>query len=240
MSDSLPRINKFMADKGWCSRREADELIKKGLVLLNGEPLKDLSYRVQKGDQVSIKKQGQKDLKQKKTILLNKPLGYVSGQAEDGHPPAIRLITPDTFYGDKPPRFDKKGLAPAGRLDIDSTGLLVLTQDGTVAKKLIGENSQVEKEYVVLVKGQVDDSKVRSLCWGLELDGKKLKKAQVTWEESQKLRFVLKEGRKRQIRRMCDLVGLKVTSIRRVRIGQIRLGRLPVGSWRLLKDKESF
>jgi len=184
------------------------------------------------------------------TILLNKPVGHVSGQPEDDHPPAIALIRPEHLWRDSPPapgsrmpRFDPahlRGLAPAGRLDIDSTGLLVLTQDGTVARQLIGADSNVEKEYLVRVEGEPIAGGLELLRRGLELDGHVLRPAEVEWLNSDQLRFVLREGRKRQIRRMCEKVGLRVTGLKRVRIGGVVLGELPVGHWRYLGADESF
>jgi 23S rRNA pseudouridine2604 synthase len=133
-----------------------------------------------------------------------------------------------------------KNLAPAGRLDIDSTGLLVLTQDGRVARQLIGENSAIEKEYLVRVEGKLDEKGLKLLNHGLSLDGKALKPARVSWQNEDQLRFILKEGKKRQIRRMCELVGLRVTGLKRVRIGKVMLGDLPPGQWRYLRRDEKF
>jgi 23S rRNA pseudouridine2604 synthase len=142
-----------------------------------------------------------------------------------------------------------KGLAPAGRLDIDSTGLLVLTQDGRIARQLIGEDSAIEKEYLVRVSyGEVvsnvqrvfSPGQLARLRHGLSLDGQPLKPAKVEWQNPEQLRFVLTEGKKRQIRRMCEQVGLKVAGLKRVRIGQVVLGQLPVGQWRYLRPGESF
>ncbi len=180
------------------------------------------------------------------TILLHKPVGYVSGQAEDGYQPAVVLVKPDTQMAGDYQRFRPqhlKGLAPAGRLDIDSTGLLILTQDGRVARQLIGEHSEIEKEYLVRVEcagGRLDEAGLKRLNHGLSLDGKPLKKAKVSWQNEDQLRFILKEGRKRQIRRMCELVGLRVTGLKRVRIGRVMLGDLPPGQWRFLKPEEKF
>src|SRR5262249_36186899 len=150
--------------------------------------------------------------KQKKlmTIILNKPVGYVSAQPEPGYTPAIKLITQVNQFGKPDERLKPehlKGLAVAGRLDIDSQGLLLFTQDGRLAKKIVGEGGQVEKEYIVRVEGFLPDDKLQLLRGGLELDGRPLKPAQVEWINRDQLRFVLREGRKRQIRRMCDLVG---------------------------------
>jgi 23S rRNA pseudouridine2604 synthase len=133
-----------------------------------------------------------------------------------------------------------RGLAPAGRLDIDSTGLLVLTQDGRIARQLIGDDSEIEKEYLVRVRGQPIENGLALLNHGLSLDGRGLRPARVSWLNDDQLRFVLREGRKRQIRRMCELVGLEVTGLKRVRIGRVKLGDLPMGKWRLLRADERF
>jgi 23S rRNA pseudouridine2604 synthase len=235
------RINKYLADQGLCSRREADALIEKGWIRVNGEVLKELGYKVLPKDKVEWDEKAEKQIKNKKTIIIHKPLGYVSAQAEDGYQPAIRLATAENYYGDlKHPKIFHKGFAPAGRLDIDSTGLLILTQNGKIAKNIISPQSVVEKEYVVLVNGEITQEKVNKLCFGLSLDGKKLKRAKVKKEEAQKLRFILIEGKKRQIRRMCEQVDLEVTSLKRVRIGRLRLGKLPLGKWRFLKDSEKI
>ncbi|MFZ3159044.1 MAG: pseudouridine synthase, partial [Rhodoferax sp.] len=225
------------------------------------------------------------------TVLINKPLGLVSGQAEDGHEPAITLVQPQNRWAEDNARFffhpsQLKSLVPAGRLDIDSTGLLVLTQDGRVARQLIGEDAVMEKEYLVRVMytgvlnaaaadsaaatyaaaprpaqpGQVtqlsridDDDpvsqdvqsvfpadKLALLRHGLKLDGQALQAAKVEWQNPEQLRFVLTEGKKRQIRRMCEQVGLKVVGLKRVRIGKVMLGNLPVGQWRYLAPHERF
>jgi 23S rRNA pseudouridine2604 synthase len=155
------------------------------------------------------------------------------------------LITPENRWAHDSSNIRFKpghlrGLAPAGRLDVDSTGLIVFTQDGRVAKRLIGSHSEVEKEYLVRVEGKLDDAGVKLLQHGLELDGVKLKPARVSWQNEDQLRFVLREGRKRQIRRMCEMVGLVVTGLKRVRSGSVSLGPLPVGQWRYLRRDERF
>jgi 23S rRNA pseudouridine2604 synthase len=183
------------------------------------------------------------------TVLLHKPIGYVSGQAEDGYEPASVLVTPANHWVDDGARRNwnpahARGLAPAGRLDIDSTGLLVLTQDGRIARHLIGDDSDVEKEYLVRVRpvnpGPFPESQIERLRHGLWLDGRELRPAKVSWANEDQLRFVLREGRKRQIRRMCEQVGLEVLGLKRVRIGSVVLGKLPLGTWRYLRDDERF
>lgn len=241
----LPRLSKRMAELGLCSRREADEFIANGWVTVNGQVVDVLGTRVSPDADIKVSKEAQKHQTEIVTILLHKPVGYVSGQAEDGYQPAVVLVHPDNQWGEDPSqtifkRGHLRGLAPAGRLDIDSTGLLVLTQDGRVARQLIGEDSTTEKEYLVRVTGTLSDDGLKKLNHGLSLDGVKLKPAKVSWQNEDQLRFVLCEGRKRQIRRMCELVGLTVVGLKRVRIGSVTLGKLPVGTWRYLRPGERF
>jgi 23S rRNA pseudouridine2604 synthase len=241
----LPRLSKLMGEMGLCSRREADEWIVNGWVSVDGDVVTTLGTRVSPHARIVVDKAATKHQGELVTILLNKPIGFVSGQAEDGHEPAITLVTRANRWADDPSPLEFKpshlrGLAPAGRLDIDSTGLLVFTQDGRIAKHLVGRDSAVEKEYLVRVEGKLDDAGMRKLKHGLELDGVKLKPAQVSWQNEDQLRFVLREGRKRQIRRMCELVGLNVLGLKRVRSGSVPLGKLPVGQWRYLRRDERF
>ncbi len=251
------RLNKRMADLGLCSRREADDWIARGWVLVNGAPA-ETGQRVRPDDEIRVQKAARGQQEQRVTILIHKPVGYVSGQPEDGYQSAASLIRADSRWQDCQvrQRFQPqqlRGLAPAGRLDIDSTGLLVLTQDGRVARQLIGEDSRIDKEYLVRVEYQsplgVVGHDVQSvfpadqlalLRHGLSLDGVPLQPAQVDWQNPEQLRFVLVEGKKRQIRRMCEAVGLKVVGLKRVRIGQVVLGKLPVGQWRYLRPDEHF
>lgn len=255
------RLNKRLADLGHCSRREADEWIEKGWVRVNGQ-VAAMGLMVGPEDRIEVAPQASAQQSARVTVLLHKPVGYVSGLPEDGHESAAVLIKPQTRWREDRTarRFEAvhtRGLAPAGRLDIDSTGLLVLTQDGRVAKTLIGEDSGVEKEYLVRVQwaphgpkgaGVVEQNvqavfpaeRLRQLRHGLNLDGQPLKPAQVDWQNPEQLRFVLREGKKRQIRRMCELVGLHVVGLKRVRIGRVVLGNLPVGQWRYLSEGERF
>ncbi|WP_028453604.1 pseudouridine synthase [Chitinilyticum aquatile] len=244
MSEPL-RLSKRMAELGLCSRREADEYIAKGWVKVDGVVVDVLGSKVLPEQRITLDRQGHAAQANRVTVLINKPVGYVSGQAEDGYKPASVLVLPENHWVDDPSgiRFSPghlRGLAPAGRLDIDSVGLLVLTQDGRIAKQLIGENSVIEKEYLVRVEGTLSAPDLRLLNYGLSLDGEKLKPARVEWQNEDQLRFVLTEGKKRQIRRMCELVGLKVTGLKRVRIGKIMLGNIPTGQYRYLGPTERF
>ena len=285
------RLNKRMAELGLASRREADEWIGKGWVKVNGR-VAEMGMQVTPDVRIEVDKQATGAQAKQVTVLINKPLGLVSGQAEDGHEPAITLVQPQNRWAEDNARFffhpsQLKSLVPAGRLDIDSTGLLVLTQDGRVARQLIGEDAVMEKEYLVRViytgvlnaaaansaaatyaaapgaqarSGQVtqlsridDDDpvsqdvqsvfppdKLALLRHGLSLDGQALQRAKVEWQNPEQLRFVLTEGKKRQIRRMCEQVGLKVIGLKRVRVGNVMLGNLPVGQWRYLAPHEHF
>ena len=285
------RLNKRMAELGLASRREADEWIGKGWVKVNGR-VAEMGMQVAPDVRIEVDKQATGAQAKQVTVLINKPLGLVSGQAEDGHEPAITLVQPQNRWAEDNARFffhpsQLKSLVPAGRLDIDSTGLLVLTQDGRVARQLIGEDALMEKEYLVRViytgvlntaaansaaatyaarptaqarpaqptqLSRIDDDdpvsldvqsvfpaeKLALLRHGLSLDGQALQRAQVEWQNPEQLRFVLTEGKKRQIRRMCEQVGLKVVGLKRVRIGHVMLGNLPVGQWRYLAPHERF
>ena len=283
------RLNKRMAELGLASRREADDWIAKGWVKVNGR-VAEMGMQVAPDVKIEIDKLAKGQQANLVTVLINKPLGLVSGQAEDGHEPAITLVQPHNRWAEDNARFffhgsQLKSLVPAGRLDIDSTGLLVLTQDGRVARQLIGEDAVMEKEYLVRViytgvlntaaatsaaatypgrplqrpaaptqLSRIDDDdpissdvqavfpedKLQLLRHGLSLDGQALKHAKVEWQNPEQLRFVLHEGKKRQIRRMCEQVGLKVVGLKRVRIGKVMLGHLPVGQWRYLAPHERF
>ena len=251
------RLNKRMAELGLCSRREADDWIARGWVRVNGLPAV-MGQPVSTNARIDVAREAEQQQRLQVTILINKPVGFVSGQAEDGHEPAVVLVQPENRWRECNSRmrwgFEQlRGLAPAGRLDIDSIGLLVLTQDGRVARQLIGEDSGMEKEYLVRVtynsERGLDNINVQAvfpaekmalLCHGLSLDGQLLRPAQVSWQNPEQLRFVLKEGKKRQIRRMCEQVGLFVTGLKRVRIGRVNLGNLPIGQWRYLAPHEQF
>jgi len=252
-SPTTSRLNKRMAELGLCSRREADEWIERGWVRVDGEPAR-MGMQVAPDARIDVDRRAQGQQQQQVTILLHKPIGFVSGQAEDGYQPAVTLVSPRSHWNGDASRMrfspaQLRGLAPAGRLDIDSTGLLVLTQDGRIARQLIGEDSGIEKEYLVRVQygnvaGNVQTAfppaQLARLRHGLALDDRPLKPAQVDWQNPEQLRFVLTEGKKRQIRRMCELVGLKVVGLKRIRIGRVVLGQLPAGQWRYLGAQERF
>jgi 23S rRNA pseudouridine2604 synthase len=246
MSGEPQRLSKLMSRRGLCSRREADRFIEQGLVKVDGEVVNTLGVKFLESVKIELTESAKSQQQALLTIMLNKPVGYVSAQAEDEYIPAVRLIRKENRSA-----LDKSGvklndaqlvaatnLAPAGRLDIDSQGVLVLTQDGRVAKRLIGENTDVEKEYLVRVEGDVTAEKISQLQFGLKLDSKPLKRAKVKQINPEQLQIILREGKKRQIRRMCDAVDLHVTGLKRVRIGELRLGKLAEGEWRVVLNHE--
>lgn len=235
------RLSKLMAQRGICSRREADVFIEQGLVMVDGQVVNQLGTKVSPTAEIKLAAKASRQQNKLVTIIMNKPIGYVSAQAEGGYEPAIVLLTRENQFGESKLKLRPehlKGLAVAGRLDIDSQGLLLFTQDGRIAKKIIGENGKVEKEYIVRVGGSLPEDKLQLLRHGLSLDGKPLKPAKVEWINRDQLRFVLTEGKKRQIRRMCEAVGLRILGLKRVRIGKLKLGNLPEGKWRFLEPDE--
>lgn len=243
------RLSKRMSELGLCSRREADDWIARGWVRVDGKVVSELGSKVLPSQRITVERQAAAEQSKRVTVLINKPVGFVSGQAEDGYKPAVTLVKPENRWSEDPSgeQFHPtqlRSLVPCGRLDIDSVGLLVLSQDGRIAKQLIGENTSVEKEYLVRVQytkpGRLPDADLKKLNHGLWLDGKPLLPAKVRWQNDDQLSFTLKEGKKRQIRRMCDMVGLKVIGLKRVRIGRVRLGNLPEGQWRYLGADEQF
>ncbi len=242
MNQDTLRLSKLLADRGICSRRTAEEWILKGWVTVDGKVHTNLAERVSSTADVNVSQVAYK--KKFWTILLNKPVGYVSAQPEDGQTPAIRLLKPENIEDKLPQDFQFHHIIKmpvAGRLDIDSKGLLVFTQDGVIARKLVGNEKEIEKEYLVRVVGEITEAKIKKLCFGLSIDGEELRPARIERSNyDDLLKFNLIEGKKRQIRRMCELVDLQVTSLKRIRIGNVQLGNLSDGKWRFLGENEAF
>jgi 23S rRNA pseudouridine2604 synthase len=230
------RVNKWLGQSGVCSRREAEALIEKGLISIDGETVTDTGRKILPGQTLTLADGGGPAAL---SVVLHKPMGIVSAQPEQGQTPAVRLLTQAALVGESPSIPDRDTrLAPLGRLDMDSRGLLLLSDDGVLAKAIIGPESDLEKEYLVRVTGKITPEKIARLCHGLTMDGRLLKPAKVSVVQGQELRFILKEGRNRQIRRMCELVGLHVMDLVRIRIGNLELGDLPEGRWRVLTEAE--
>lgn len=231
------RVNKWLAQAGVCSRREAEELIAQGRVRIDGTLVSDPGRKIAPGETLELADDA--PLEAKLTCVLHKPVGFVSAQPEPGQTPAARLLVRANLQGPPAPVPGSKArLAPLGRLDQDSRGLLLLSEDGVLAKAVIGPESRLDKEYLVAVRGETTEPKLRLLRHGLSLDGRQLKPAKIAREADGRLRFTLREGRNRQIRRMCQAVGLEVVDLLRVRIGPLRLGDLPEGRWRALTPGE--
>ena len=236
--DEPVRINKWLGQTGVCSRREADALIADGLVSVDGEVVTDAGRKLEPGQTLTLNDGATAVLAEGVTIVMHKPLGYVSGQPEPDKLPAVRLVTEGNRVGPGAVPADDHSLPPIGRLDEDSRGLLLLSSDGVVAKAVIGPQSDLDKEYLVRIAGDVTEKKLKILRHGLMLDGRQLKPAYVSRMESFRLKFILREGRNRQIRRMCEMVDLEVLDLIRVRIGPLKLDNLPEGRWRMLTPEE--
>ena len=242
----MMRLSKYLSEQNICSRREAEMFIDRGWLKVDGVVIQQQGFKVSEHCSVELSQQALDFQNQLVTVLLHKPIGYVSTQPEKNYPSATTLITKNRQYfqtgkaSEKNVKWPIRGLSTAGRLDIDSTGLLVLTQDGRISKKLIAPDSNIEKEYLIRVEQNVQEKQIEQLRFGMSLDGKRLKQAEVNQLDDRYFRMVLLEGRKRQIRRMCEQAGLKVVALKRVRIGSVRLGSLPLGRWRFLAKNETF
>jgi 23S rRNA pseudouridine2604 synthase len=240
-----PRLSKQISEMSQCSRREADEWIENGWVRVDGVVINTLGTRVHPNAKIEILPAASTHQTESVTILLNKPLDEDNVQDEEGAERAIQLIRPENRWSEDDSRLSFKathlrGLARVSKLDAGTTGMLVFTQEGSVARRITGDETRLEKEYMVRVEGELSEAGLKQLNFGLSLDDVKLKRAQVSWQNEQQLRFVLHESKKQQIQRMCELVGLRVTSIKRIRIGSVSLGKLPPGQWRYLRENERF
>lgn len=232
------RLNKWLGQTGVCSRREAEALIAAGMVTIDGESVTDPGRKIEPGQALTLNDRGEAALASGVTILIHKPLGYVSGQPEPDKIPAVRLLTAENLIGEGVPPAEDASLPPIGRLDEDSRGLLLLSSDGVVAKAVIGPKSRLDKEYLVRFEGDVSEKKLALLRRGLMLDGRILKYARVSRMDQNRLRIILTEGRNRQIRRMCEMVDMEVTDLLRIRVGPIHLNNLPEGKWRMITPEE--
>lgn len=237
LDDLKVRIAKLFTDMNICSRTQTESWVDSGYVKVNGKVLEKPQHKVNPTDFILIDKKAVKESENQVTVILNKPINYVSSFNDPKYEQAVNLITKQNHSGaGKFEPIDLKTLGVVGRLDAASRGLLIYTQDGSFAKSIIGEQVQVEKEYIVRVKGKVSEDKIQKLCFGLSLDGKKLKRARVTKISANSLNFILVEGKNRQIRRMCGAVNLEVTDLQRIRISNIKLPKyLKEGQWEFLK-----
>ena len=233
------RVNRWLAQSGVCSRREAEALITQGLVSIDGETVQDPGRKILTGQTLTLADAAEAELASTLSLIVHKPIGVVSAHPDPGQTQASDLLTRANLWG--PSEVipgPKDSLPPLGRLDMDSRGLLILSGDGVLAKAVIGPESDLEKEYVVRVEGEITEKKLGLLRHGLQLDRRQLRRAKVFHMGDQKIRIMLKEGRNRQIRRMCDLVDLEVVDLLRVRIGPLKLGNLGESKWRLITPAE--
>ncbi len=229
----MDRIQKIIADAGYCSRRKAEELISQGRVKLNGRPIK-LGDKASSKDIISIDDQRLYIPKKKNKlyIMLNKPRGYVTTVSDElGRKSVMELL--DGI---------EERVYPVGRLDKNTEGLLLFTNDGKFSNDIMHPSKYISKTYRVTVRPDISEEQLVQLSTGIELDGKKTLPATVTVVTKEENRVVLlmtiKEGRNRQIRRMCEAVGLEVARLRRISIGPLKLGMLKSGTWRELKPDE--
>ena len=224
------RLNKYIAECGICSRRKADILIESGKVLVNDIVIKDLGVKIDDTkDQVKV--DGKTVSKENKFvyIMLNKPKGYVTTNSEQfGRKSVLDLI--DTDYR----------IFPIGRLDMYTEGLLLLTNDGEFANKLMHPKNKVEKTYIANVKGNITEEKIENLRNGVDIGGYITKPAKVRIISKYKNEIGIKisEGKNRQVRKMCEAVGLKVINLKRISIGKLNLGNLKIGEYRYLNKNE--
>lgn len=227
------RIQKMIADSGYCSRRKAEELISKGKVKLNGHPVK-LGDKCGYQDIVTVDGERLYMPRRKNFvyIMMNKPRGYVTTVSDE----LDRRCVMDLLDG------VGERVYPVGRLDRNSEGLLLFTNDGDFANSIMHPSRHISKTYRVTVRPDVDDEQLIRLSEGIEIDGRKTMPATVVVKEKQPGRVVMlitiKEGRNRQIRKMCEAVGLEVARLRRISVGPLRLGMLKPGTWRELTAEE--
>ena len=239
-----PRLSKLVSQLALCSRREADEWIENGWVTVDGVVVTRLGARVSPKAKIEITNAASQHQTASVTIVFNKPIGDAAAPAV-GLVAIATLIHPDTHWAEdgtcrRLQASHLRGLAVAGKLDTEEHGMLVFTQDGSAARRLTGGGARLENEYHLRVQGELSPDGLQLLRHGLSLDNVRLERAQVSWLSEQQLRFVVYENRKRQIQRQCELVGLQVTDIKRVRIGGVSLGKLPPGQWRYLRPDERF
>ena len=226
-TNELIRINKFLLLKKICSRREADRLIEKGMVFVNGKKAK-LGQKVSESDDVSISKEAKRKIDKKIIILVNKPIGYVSHNPQRDEKDVLDLLN-----------FKEK-LSPVGRLDKKSHGLLLMTNDGRIVDRLLNPAFAHEKEYFVTVNKRVTQFFLKQMSDGVDIEGYVTKKAQIEKVDSHSFYLTLTEGKKHQIRRMCQALGYEVQDLQRVRIMNLELDDLPLGKYRVLKGEEKI
>jgi 23S rRNA pseudouridine2604 synthase len=224
-SDQGIQINKYISNSGFCSRREADKLVEDARVTINDDIALPTS-RVQAGDIVAIDGEKIKSKQRPIYIALNKPVGVTSTTDMSDKTNIIRFMN------------HPKRIFPVGRLDKDSEGLILLTNDGDIVNKILRSSNNNEKEYVVTVDKELTHEMIKQMGTGVRILGEVTKPCYIRQEGQRRFRIILKQGLNRQIRRMCETFGYKVKTLKRIRIMHIQLGTLPTGKWRYLTPQE--
>ncbi|MGH8855891.1 MAG: rRNA pseudouridine synthase [Telluria sp.] len=244
MTDEIIRLAKRVAAQLGCSRAEAERYIAGGWVSVDGNPVEDPATRVAPSQDVRLLKGATAEEPAPVTILLHKPAGFNSGVGTRGEQ-ALDCVKAETHeaQGHGQQRFLKRHLnklTMTSPLETDASGLVVLTQDFRVARKLVDEASRVEQEYIVDVTGTIKPGGLALLNHGLTFNAKPIAPMKVSWQNEHRLRFALKDVRPGLINHMCNEVGLEIVEMRRIRIGRISMAGLPVGQWRYLLEYERF
>ena len=240
MTDPI-RLAKRVAEIAQCSRADAERYVEDGWVTVDGVVVDRPQHKVS-DEQVAIDPAARLEAPQPATLLLHKPPGY---DAISGAQPALALATQANHWsedgsGVRPLRRHLLNLTPLVPLDRDASGLIVLTQDGRVWRRLSEDGDEIEHEYIVEVAGEIAPWGLRRLNHGLDYEGRALPPCKVSWQSETRLRFAIKGVQGGQLRDMCRQVGLDVLAIRRIRIGRIPLGKMPSGQWRYLPAQERF
>ena len=223
----MERINKYIASCGVCSRRKADELVLSGKVVVNEKVVQELGYKVNDTDVVKVNGKIIHKEANNIYIILNKPKGYITTSKEQfGRKSVMDLIK------------EKERVYPIGRLDMYTEGLLLLTNDGEFSNKLMHPTNKIEKTYIVTTTSNITDKQIEMLKSGVDIGGYITREAKVRALSSTQIEIIISEGKNRQVRKMCSSVGIKVTNLKRIKVGNIELGDLPVGKYRYLTEKE--
>lgn len=222
------RLNKYIAMSGVCSRRKADELISKGKVCINGEIVSSLGIDVKDNDIVQVN--GKNIIKEEKKvyIMLNKPKGYITTSSDQFSRPCVMDLIHENVR-----------VFPIGRLDMDTEGMLLLTNDGEFANSIIHPRNKIKKKYVVEVHQKVTKDKLDALCSGVDIGGYITNKASAKMIDKNHLELTISEGKNRQIRKMCEALGIIVYSLKRIAIGNLELGSLKLGEY-IMINKDSI
>ena len=220
------QVNKYISNSGYCSRREADKLIEQFRVTVNGE-LALPTYRVMPGDVVAVDDEAIKSKQKPVYIALNKPVGITSTTDLSDRTNIVSFMN------------HPKRIFPIGRLDKDSDGLILLTNDGDIVNEILRAGNKHEKEYIVTVDQPLQPEHIRSMAAGVRILGEKTLPCFIRQEGQRRFRIILVQGLNRQIRRMCEVFGYKVKTLTRIRIMHIRLDNLANGKWRYLSPAET-